>query len=188
MAKNEEQTPIVNGGEPPTTADVPPAAFVPDKNLLMTERNPFGPASRKASGSERHGGMPGESGVAGQLSMRINDFSMLSIESPVSHAAVLRIDYAPRKYTISAETVSQYVKEYEMYVGTPEEAMEMMCRHFVEALEPMNINITTQWVAREGVEVNPTAQWLHPEFIRMQNRARQPQGAGLSLPPGVSAN
>ena len=153
-----------------------------NKELLATQPNPF-EKSREKSGSERKGGMPGEAGIQGASNIRITDFVMQSIESPVSIFANLSISYSPRKYVVTPEDVSLYSKQFRLFTGTAEDAVELIARHFVEQLEPMTFQLQSEFAIREGVIVNPGASWAHPEFLRMQQRSQnQP---GLALPPGA---
>ncbi len=154
----------------------------PSKALLEAQPSPYGEASREKSGSEREGGLPGTEGVGGSLRINVPRFSMLDVESPVSHMAQIQIEYTPREKIVSAESVSAYLKQYAYLVGLPEDAVEMICRHMSEVLEPMMLQVASKWSEREGVEVNPNARFVHPELIRAQQG-----GAGQVIVPGMQS-
>lgn len=155
-----------------------------NKELLDTQPNPFGEKSREESGSERKGGMPGEAGIQGATLIRVADFAMQSEQTPVSILANITIQYSPRKYVIAAEDVSLYARQFRTFYGTPEEAVELFSRHFVEQVEPMTFQMTTEFAQREGVTTSPGASWMHPEMVRQQQRSAN-QPSGLALPPGT---
>jgi len=147
----------------------------PRKALLVVTDSPFGKMSRVKSGKERDGGLPGEEGIGGNLRINVPRFSMLDVESPVSHSAQLQIEYTPREKIISAENVAAYIREFETWIGLPEDAVELICRHMAEALMPMMLQVSSNFTERDGVSINPQARFVHPELIRAQQGGGQIQ-------------
>ena len=106
--------------------------------------------------------------IGGAIRIEAPEFTHMPQAGLIPYMARITIEYAPRKSTIDGDSLGEYFATFRDIKLSPEEAVQKICEELSSACEPMMMNVSSNYTARDGVATSPQARFVHPETQRGQ--------------------
>ncbi len=106
--------------------------------------------------------------VGGKVDIRVPEFTTLCPKTGQPDYAVIMINYVPRAVCVESKSLKLYLGAYRMFGTFHEACVNKIMNDFIEAVEPIRVEVQGQFTPRGGIPFWPHAVWVHPDMRQQQ--------------------